>query len=126
LLVLDDATAAIDSETEDMIRRGMRFVLQGRTTFIIAHRISTVKQADLVIVVERGRVTQMGTHDQLMEEEGHYRTIAQVQLFGDDVERDAEGDELSHMKRIQHENKVNATAAAAKGQEAGGSEVNLG
>ncbi len=126
VLILDDATAAIDPETEDLIRRGMRFVLEGRTTFIIAHRISTVKQADLVIVLEQGRVTQMGTHAQLMEEEGHYRNIAQVQLYGDEIERDAEGDELSHMKRIQHENKVNATAAAAKGQDPAGSEANLG
>jgi ATP-binding cassette subfamily B protein len=126
VLVLDDATAAIDPETEDLIRRGMRFVLEGRTTFIIAHRISTVKQADLVIVLERGQVTQMGTHDQLMEEEGHYRNIAQVQLYGDDVERDAEGEELSHMKRIKDESKVSATADAAKGQGAAGSEANLG
>src|SRR5439155_25285096 len=51
ILVLDDATAAIDPETEDLIRRGMRFVMPGRTTFVIAHRISTVKQADLVIVL---------------------------------------------------------------------------
>ena len=79
-----------------------------------------------MIVLERGRVTQVGTHAQLMEEEGHYRNIAQVQLFGDDVERDAEGDELSHMKRLQHEGKVNATAAAAKGQESAGSEAKLG
>jgi ABC-type multidrug transport system fused ATPase/permease subunit len=126
VLVLDDATAAIDPETEDLIRRGMRFVLQGRTTFIIAHRISTVKQADLVIVLEHGRVTQMGTHDQLMEEEGHYRNIAQVQLYGDDVERDAEGEELSHMTRIKDESKDSATADAAKGQGAAGSEANLG
>jgi ATP-binding cassette subfamily B protein len=84
ILVLDDATAAIDPETEDMIRRGMKLVLQGRTTFVIAHRISTVKQADLVLVVEGGRITQSGTHDQLMQQDGHYREIAAVQLYGDD------------------------------------------
>ena len=100
--------------------------MRDRTVFLIAHRISTVKQADLVIVLERGQVTQMGTHDQLMEEEGHYRNIAQVQLYGDDVERDAEGEELSHMKRIKDEIKVSATAAAARGQESAGSEANLG
>lgn len=125
VLVLDDATAAIDSETEDLIRRGMRFVLRGRTTFIIAHRVSTVKQADVVIVIEQGRITQMGTHAQLMEEAGHYRNIAEVQLYGDDVERDAEGEELSHMKRLQHEQKIGATAAAAKGRDEAGSEANL-
>src|SRR4030095_581522 len=125
VLVLDDATAAIDAETEDLIRRGMRFVLKGRTTFIIAHRISTVKQADLVIVVEDGRITQMGTHRQLMEEEGHYQNIAEVQLYGDDLETDEEGEKLSHMDRVQNQERVEATAEAAKGGEKVGSEANL-
>ena len=62
VLVLDDATAAIDPVTESMIRRAMRVVLYGRTTLVIAHRISTVKQADLVLVLENGRITQTGTH----------------------------------------------------------------
>lgn len=86
ILVLDDATASVDPETEDLIRRGMRFVMQGRTTFTIAHRVSSVKQADVVIVLEEGRVTQIGTHEQLMREDGHYREIARVQLFGDNTE----------------------------------------
>jgi len=81
VLILDDATASVDPETEDLIRKGMRFVMKGRTTFVIAHRISTVKQADVVIVVEHGRVTQVGTHDELMEQPGHYREIAAVQLL---------------------------------------------
>ena len=83
ILILDDATAAVDPETEDMIRRAMKFVMHGRTTFVIAHRISTVKQADLVFV-EHGRITQSGTHDQLMQQDGHYREIAAVPLYGDD------------------------------------------
>jgi ATP-binding cassette subfamily B protein len=84
VLVLDDATASVDPETEDMIRRGMRLVLQGRTTFVIAHRISTVKRADQVLVIEHGRITQSGTHAELMQRDGHYREIAAVQLYGDD------------------------------------------
>lgn len=100
ILVLDDALAAIDPETEDLIRRAMRFVMQDRTTFVIAHRISTVKRADLVVVLENGRVTQTGTHDQLMQTDGHYRDIAEVQLYGDQVERDEEGEMLSHLKRV--------------------------
>src|SRR5690606_9664147 len=96
LLVLDDATASVDPGTDDLIRRGMRFVMAGRTTFVIAHRISTVKAADLVIVIEQGRITQMGRHDDLMNEEGHYRDIAAVQLMG----AGAGGESPSHMKRM--------------------------
>jgi ABC-type multidrug transport system fused ATPase/permease subunit len=88
VLILDDATAAVDPETEELIRRGMRLVLRGRTTFVIAHRISTVKQADLVLVVENGRITQSGTHTELMNCDGHYREIAEVQLHGDDNEEE--------------------------------------
>ena len=84
VLVLDDATAAIDPATEDQIRSSMRSVMQGRTTFIIAHRISTVRRADVVLVLERGRVTQTGTHVELMREDGHYRSIVDAQLRRDD------------------------------------------
>jgi ATP-binding cassette subfamily B protein len=101
ILILDDATAAVDPETEDLIRRGMRFVMQGRTTFIIAHRVSTVKRADLVIVLEGGRVTQMGTHDQLMQQDGHYRDIAAVQLYGEESIPE-EGEHPSWMHRLRN------------------------
>lgn len=111
VLILDDATAAIDPETEDLIRRGMHFVMAGRTTFVIAHRISTVKRADLVIVLEHGQIAQMGTHDELMQQEGHYREIADVQLYADDDERRLKRTEHpSHMRRVQDER----TLAAAK------------
>ncbi|HEX8524154.1 MAG TPA: ABC transporter ATP-binding protein [Tepidisphaeraceae bacterium] len=115
LLVLDDATASIDPETEDMIRRGMRFVMYGRTTFVIAHRISTVKRANLVIVLEDGRVTQTGTHDELMSREGHYRDIAYAQLYGDE---DEPGEEMpSHMDRMTRERDVAAASLGARGDD---------
>ncbi len=100
ILVLDDATASIDPETEDMIRRGMRFVMYGRTTFIIAHRISTVKRADAVIVLEEGRITQIGTHDGLMNQEGHYRDIAYAQLYGDEPQPEESPSHMDRMDRI--------------------------
>ncbi len=115
ILVLDDATAAVDPETEDLIRRGMRFVMYGRTTFIIAHRISTVKQADLVLVLQGGRITQMGTHEQLMRQDGHYAEIAAVQLYGDDGRGEAD-EHPSHMRRVQDDKKLASATAAAKGE----------
>jgi ABC-type multidrug transport system fused ATPase/permease subunit len=107
VLILDDATAAVDPETESLIRRGMQFVMAGRTTFIIAHRISTVKQADLVVVVEQGKVTQTGTHAELMAQDGHYREIAEAQLHGDDTAENL-ADAPSHMKRVQSAGEVEA------------------
>jgi ATP-binding cassette subfamily B protein len=80
ILVLDDALAAVDPETEHLISRALELVMVDRTVFIIAHRLSTVKAADLVIVLENGRITQAGTHKELMREPGHYRHIAEVQL----------------------------------------------
>ncbi len=115
ILVLDDATASIDPETEDMIRRGMRFVMYGRTTFVIAHRISTVKRANLVIVLEEGRTTQMGTHAELMEQSGHYRDIAYAQLYGD--EAPGESDAPSHMDRMSREREVAEVSAGARPDE---------
>jgi ATP-binding cassette subfamily B protein len=113
ILVLDDATAAVDPETEDLIRRGMRAVMYTRTTFVIAHRISTVKQADLVLVIEHGRITQKGTHQQLMEQDGHYREIAAAQLYGDSTLRSME-EHPSHMKRVQDDHKLVAATEVAK------------
>jgi len=113
VLILDDATASVDPETESLIRKGMRFVMHGRTTFLIAHRISTVKQADVVLVIEHGRIVQMGTHDQLMEQDGHYREIAAAQLYGDDGGAPDTADAPSHMKRVSSEDQVAAAVAQA-------------
>jgi len=97
ILVLDDATAAVDPETESSIRKAMRLVMTDRTVFVIAHRISIVKRADMVIVVENGQITQQGTHDELLAQEGHYRQIVSGQLHADALGPD---DGASHMDRM--------------------------
>jgi ABC-type multidrug transport system fused ATPase/permease subunit len=84
ILILDDATAAVDPETEELIHGRMRAALQDVTVFVIAHRLNTVKRADMVLVLEDGRLTQSGTHDELMQSDGHYRDIAAVQLYADE------------------------------------------
>ena len=112
ILILDDATASVDPETEELIHGGMQAARHERTVFVIAHRLNTVKRADVVIVLENGRITQRGTHAQLMIEDGHYRQIAAVQLYGHDA--DAEGRFASHMKRLRDPREVEAVRAAAE------------
>jgi len=79
ILVLDDATSSVDTETEGLIRKALERLMQGRTTFIIAHRIQSVTNADLILVLDRGRIVQRGTHRDLMAQEGIYRRIYEVQ-----------------------------------------------
>jgi len=80
ILLLDDPTAAIDSETEHEIFEALDRAIAGRTTFIVAHRLSTLRRADLIVVLERGRIVQRGTHEQLMREPGPYLHVANLQL----------------------------------------------
>ncbi|MEY2881111.1 MAG: hypothetical protein RLZZ15_3491 [Verrucomicrobiota bacterium] len=80
ILLLDDPTAAIDSETEHEIFEALDRAITGRTTFIVAHRLSTLRRADFILVLEHGRIVQRGTHDQLMREPGPYLRVAQLQL----------------------------------------------
>ncbi|PTM57623.1 ABC transporter ATP-binding protein [Desmospora activa] len=80
ILILDDATSAVDMETEHKIQAAFREVMKGRTTFIIAHRISSVKQADEILVLDQGRVVERGTHDELLQNEGLYRRIFDIQF----------------------------------------------
>jgi ABC-type multidrug transport system fused ATPase/permease subunit len=77
ILILDDATSSVDATTEAQIKAGLREVMSGRTTFIIAHRLSTVSLADEVVVMDGGRIVDRGTHEELLEGCGFYREIAE-------------------------------------------------
>lgn len=87
ILLMDDPTAAIDPETEHQIMSAMDSAMAGRTTFIVAHRLSTLKRADRVIVLESGQITEIGTHDELMQTSEHYRNAAEVQLADSESKR---------------------------------------
>ena len=95
ILVMDDALAAVDPETETQIREGLERIMAGRTVFLIASRISTARRADKIIVIENGKITQEGTHDELMSQQGYYRDVASCQ-FG----TVGAGQGASHMDRM--------------------------
>ena len=79
ILILDDSTSSVDTETEEAIRDALEELMHDRTTFIIAHRIQSVMNADLILVMEKGRITQRGTHRELLKQDGLYRQIYELQ-----------------------------------------------
>ena len=79
-MILDDSTSSVDVETERRIHQAMIAVMQGRTTFVIAHRLSTVRQADCILVLQDGVIVEQGTHQELIARRGIYQDIYEIQL----------------------------------------------
>ena len=80
ILILDDSTSSVDTQTEQLIQQALDRLMEGRTTFVIAHRLATVRRADLILVMEDGRIVQRGRHTQLLAQGGLYREIYDLQL----------------------------------------------
>lgn len=93
ILILDDATSAVDMETEHEIQSGFQEVMRGRTTFIIAHRISSLRHADEILVLDEGHVVQRGKHDELILQEGPYQDVYKIQYADLIARRTASGGE---------------------------------
>jgi ATP-binding cassette subfamily B protein len=72
ILLLDEATSALDPESEELVKEALGRLMRGRTTLVVAHRLSTIRQADRIVVLERGRIVEQGSHDALLERDGRY------------------------------------------------------
>ena len=84
ILILDEATANIDTETEELLQKGLNELLKNRTSFIIAHRLSTIKNSDEIFVIDKGKVQESGTHDELLKTGGHYSQLYYAQFAAND------------------------------------------
>lgn len=87
IFVMDEATSSVDTLTEALIQQGMETMMKGRTSFIIAHRLSTIKRADRIIVIENGKITESGSHTELLRQKGHYYNLY-TQQFRDELTRE--------------------------------------
>ena len=81
ILILDDSTSSVDTQTEKLIQAALDALMEGRTTFVIAHRLSTVRRADMILVMDRGQIVERGTHDELLARGGLYKEIHDLQLI---------------------------------------------
>jgi ATP-binding cassette subfamily B multidrug efflux pump len=82
ILILDEATASVDPETERVIEHGIAELMRGRTSIVIAHRLSTVRRASRIVVIHQGRITEQGTHDALLAHDGVYAGLYRLQMIG--------------------------------------------
>jgi len=95
VLILDEATSALDSESERHVQAALETLMQGRTTLVIAHRLSTIEKADRIVVMQKGQVTEVGTHRELLDKGGVYAQLHRIQFEWHDAEKDKNSENLS-------------------------------
>ncbi|MBI3169602.1 MAG: ABC transporter ATP-binding protein [Chloroflexi bacterium] len=106
ILILDDSLSSVDTQTEQLIQSALDELMEGRTTFVIAHRLSTVRRADLILVMDKGRIVEQGTHEELLRAGGLYKEIHDLQLVQRD--EDIEGVQPIFGEKPMHENTIYA------------------
>jgi ATP-binding cassette subfamily B protein len=102
ILILDDSTSSVDTQTEKLIQAALDALMEGRTTFVIAHRLSTVRRADMILVVDKGQIVERGTHAELLARGGLYKEIHDLQLI-DHAKFAEEMEEIGEQPSSHHE-----------------------
>ena len=80
-MILDEATSALDTESERLVQEALDNMMQNRTSVVIAHRLSTIQKADKIVVMQKGRIVEQGTHDELISQDGTYKKLVMMQSF---------------------------------------------
>lgn len=93
ILILDEATSSLDSESEVEVQKALEYLMQGRTTLVIAHRLSTIRRADRIVVISNGMISEIGTHEELLEKNGEYKRLYLIQFLDGDLEKIKEKEE---------------------------------
>jgi ABC-type multidrug transport system fused ATPase/permease subunit len=97
ILILDDSTSSVDTQTEKLIQAALDTLMEGRTTFVIAHRLSTVRRADMILVMDQGQIVERGTHEELLARGGLYKEIHDLQL----VDHAKFAEELEELQELE-------------------------
>lgn len=124
ILILDDSTSSVDSQTEHLIQEALAALMQGRTTFVIAQRLSTIRRADVILVMEKGRIVQRGNHTDLLSQPGLYRQIYDLQLRDQEqFQEEMKQIQADHHRDTAEQAGVSAKQAGVSAKQTGGAKT---